>query len=70
MAVFEGEYETSTGSTLAIEYRGSPADAQPLKDFLEPQLRAAKEKTMQARFEIGMVSLSPSLWRARNLTPT
>jgi len=53
VAVFEGEYETSTGSTLAIEYRGSPADAQPLKDFLEPQLRAAKEKTMQARFEIG-----------------
>jgi hypothetical protein len=52
-AVFEGEYETSAGSTLAIEYRGSPADAQPLKDFLEPQLRAAKEKTMQARFEIG-----------------
>jgi hypothetical protein len=53
VAVFEGEYETSTGSTLAIEYRGSPTDAQPLKDFLEPQLRAAKEKTMQARFEIG-----------------
>jgi hypothetical protein len=53
MAVFEGEYETSEGSVLAIEYRGSLADAQPLKDFLEPQLRAAKEKNMQSRFEIG-----------------
>ena len=53
VAVFEGEYETATGSSLMLEYRGSPADAQPLKDFLEPQLRAAKEKTMNARFEIG-----------------
>ena len=52
IATFEGEYETTAGSTLAIEYRGSPADAQPLKDFLEPQLRAAKEKTISARFEI------------------
>jgi hypothetical protein len=53
VAVFVGEYETSAGSTLAIEYRGSPSDAQPLKDFLEPQLRAAKEKRMEASFEIG-----------------
>lgn len=52
-AVFEGEYETSAGSTLTLEYRGSPADAQPLKDFLEPQLRAAKEKDMKAYFELG-----------------
>ena len=43
----------NAGSSLAIEYRGTPADAQPLKDFLEPQLRAAKEKNMEARFEIG-----------------
>jgi hypothetical protein len=53
MVVFEGGYETNSGSTAEITYRGTPADAQPLKDFLEPQLRAAKEKTMQARFEIG-----------------
>ena len=53
IAVFEGEYETSAGSALAIQYRGNPSDAQPLKEFLEPQLRAAEEKTMQARFEIG-----------------
>jgi hypothetical protein len=59
VAVFEGAYETSNGSTLGIEYRGSPADAQPLKDFLEPQLRAAKEKTMQARFEIGFAEGLP-----------
>jgi hypothetical protein len=53
VVVFEGGYETSSSSILEIAFRGAPADAQPLKDFLEPQLRAAKEKTMQARFEIG-----------------
>ncbi len=51
-AVFEGGYETSNGSTFQVEYRGTPADAQPLRDFLDPQLRAAKDKTLQARFEI------------------
>jgi hypothetical protein len=50
--VFEGGYETNAGSSLVVEYRGSPTDAQPLKDFLDPQLRAAKEKNLQARFEI------------------
>jgi len=52
LAVIEGEYETSSGSTMKMTYRGSPADAQPLKDFLEPQLRAAKEKAMDASFEL------------------
>ena len=51
--VFEGEYETIAGSVFTLEYRGTPGDAQPLKDFLEPQLRAAKDKSIQARFEIG-----------------
>ncbi|MGE0713885.1 MAG: ATP-binding protein [Alphaproteobacteria bacterium] len=50
--VFEGGYETRDGSSLQIEFRGTPVDAQPLKDFLEPQLRAAAEKTMTARFEM------------------
>jgi hypothetical protein len=57
--VFEGGYETSASSTLEIAFRGAPSDAQPLKDFLEPQLRAAKEKTMQARFEIGFAEGLP-----------
>ena len=57
--VFEGAYETSSGSTLEIAFRGTPGDAQPLKDFLEPQLRAAKEKTMQARFQIGFADGLP-----------
>ena len=52
-AKFEGGYETPNGSTMMVEFTGAPTDAQPVKDFLEPQLRAAKEKNMQARFELG-----------------
>jgi hypothetical protein len=52
-AKFEGGYETTNGSTMMVEFTGAPTDAQPVKDFLEPQLRAAKEKNMQARFELG-----------------
>jgi len=58
-AVIEGGYETAHGSTVEINYNGSPADAQPLKDFLEPQLRAAREKTMHARFEVGFSNGMP-----------
>ena len=47
-----GSYETTDGGTLEIEFTGPPADAQPVKDFLDPQLRAAKDKTLSARFEI------------------
>jgi hypothetical protein len=52
-AKFEGGYETTNGSIMEVVFTGAPTDAQPVKDFLEPQLRAAKEKNMQARFELG-----------------
>ena len=52
MVLLDGGYETTSGSSFQFEYRGTPADAQPVKDFLDPQLRAAKEKTVKARFEI------------------
>lgn len=39
-----GEYETAHGSRFAVEYEGSPADAEPLKEFLVPQFRAAQEE--------------------------
>jgi hypothetical protein len=52
-AKFEGGYETTNGSSMEVLFTGAPSDAQPVKDFLEPQLRAAKEKNMQARFELG-----------------
>ena len=39
-----GGYETAEGGTLEITFTGPVADAQPVKDFLDPQLRAAREK--------------------------
>jgi hypothetical protein len=50
--VLSGSYETTDGGTLEIEFTGPPADAQPVKDFLDPQLRAAKDKTLSVRFDI------------------
>jgi hypothetical protein len=50
--ILTGSYETTDGGTLEMEFTGPPADAQPVKDFLDPQLRAAKDKTLSARFEI------------------
>lgn len=43
----EGGYETSDGGELSVEFTGPVEDAQPVKAFLEPQLRAAKEKDLQ-----------------------
>ncbi len=47
-----GGYVTTDGGSLTIDFTGPPADAQPIKDFLDPQLRAAKEKDIEARFDI------------------
>ena len=49
-AKIEGDYETSEGSELSIEFNGTVQDAQPVKDFLDPQLRAAKEKNVTLEF--------------------
>ncbi len=42
-----GEYETAAGSSLTISFEGTPADAAPLKEFLDPQLRAAAERDLK-----------------------
>jgi hypothetical protein len=42
----DAEYETTDGGSLRMEFSGSPQDAGPLKEFLEPQFRAAKEKSL------------------------
>lgn len=47
-----GQLRDRRGRLLEIEFTGPPADAQPVKDFLDPQLRAAKEKDLSARFDI------------------
>lgn len=44
------EYETTEGSTFEMNFNGKPQDAGPLKEFLEPQFRAAKEKHLNATY--------------------
>jgi hypothetical protein len=47
----EGGYETREGASLELEFSGPVTDAQPLKEFLEPQLRAAAEKKLDVTFD-------------------
>jgi len=48
----DGEYETVNGGTLSFAFEGPSTDAQALKEFLEPQLRAAGEKNVTADFRL------------------
>ena len=48
----EVNFETSDHSTISISLNGSTASAQQLKDFLQPQLRAALDKEFSAIFTI------------------
>lgn len=47
-----GGYETAEGGRLEFEFSGPSTDAQAVKEFLEPQLRAASERTLNAEFEL------------------
>jgi len=48
----QGEYETRDGSTLRVDFTGIIADALPVKDFLDPQLRATDEKNLEVEFSL------------------
>ena len=47
-----GGYETRDGGEFGLEFKGPVSDAQPLKEFLEPQLRDAASKSLEAGFEL------------------
>ena len=47
-----GGYETRDGGSFLLEFRGPVPDAQPVKEFLEPQLRDADSRDLQAGFEL------------------
>ena len=47
-----GGYETRDGGTFEMEFRGSVPDAQPVREFLEPQLRDAGSRKVEAMFEL------------------
>ena len=48
----EGGYETSEGGEFTFEFAGPVTDAQPVKDFLEPQLRAGKARDLTMAFNL------------------
>ena len=50
--VLEAKYETGDGSSFDAMFEGSLDDAKPLKDFLDPQMRAASDKDMNATFTL------------------
>ncbi len=47
-----GGYETPGGSSLELDFTGTPDDAKPIKDFIEPLQRAATERTLEAGFRL------------------
>ncbi len=47
-----GGYETQEGGSFELDFRGPVPDAQPVKEFLEPQLRDASSKNLEAGFEL------------------
>ena len=53
-----GGYVTTEGGEMQIEFTGMPGDAMPVKDFLVPQLNAARERDVQATF---ILTFSPGL---------
>ncbi|MGO9450591.1 MAG: DUF499 domain-containing protein [Candidatus Binataceae bacterium] len=51
-AKMEGGYDTKEGATMTFEFTGPVADALPVKDFLDSQMRAAADKKLDTTFEI------------------
>ncbi|MCP4697152.1 MAG: hypothetical protein GY862_09925, partial [Gammaproteobacteria bacterium] len=47
-----GGYETPGGGTVEIRFEGKITDAAPIKEFLEPQFRAADTKDLRTVFSI------------------
>ena len=52
VVTFVGGYETRDGGSFQLEFRGPVTDAQPVREFLEPQLRDASSRNLEAGFEL------------------
>ncbi|MDG2991733.1 DUF499 domain-containing protein [Candidatus Synechococcus calcipolaris G9] len=48
----DGDYETSAGSALEFKFEGELEDAFRVKDFLQPQIRAAADKNLEATYTV------------------
>ncbi|MDE0024272.1 MAG: DUF499 domain-containing protein [Spirochaetaceae bacterium] len=49
---FTGGYETRDGGSFELDFTGPVPDAQPVKEFLEPQLRAAQSQNLEVMFAL------------------
>ena len=56
LVTITGGYETREGGSFELEFRGPVPDAQPVKEFLEPQLRDASSKNLEANFQLTFAS--------------
>ena len=54
-----GGYETRDGGSFELEFRGPVPDAQPVREFLEPQLRDAADRTVEAGFDLAFADGLP-----------
>ncbi|BDA72472.1 hypothetical protein CAL7716_066380 [Calothrix sp. PCC 7716] len=52
----KAEYETTNNSSFSMEFKGQVNDAQPIRGFLEPQLRAASETNLEMTFTLTYTS--------------
>lgn len=49
---FKGEYETQAGGYFQCEFKGPVEDAQPVREFLAAQFRAARGTSLNASFTL------------------
>ena len=52
LVTLAGGYETRDRGSFELEFRGPVSDAQPVREFLEPQLRDAASQTLEIGFEL------------------
>jgi Protein of unknown function (DUF499) len=52
-------YETKADSAMRMEFRGDPADAPPVKEFLDAQFRAAKERDLNVQYRLDFLEGLP-----------
>ncbi len=52
VVTINGGYETRAGGSFQLEFSGPVADAQPVREFLEPQLRDAFARNLEVSFEL------------------
>ena len=55
----KGGYETREGGSFELDFGGPVSDAQPVKEFLEPQLRDASSTNIEAGFQLSFAEGLP-----------